>query len=75
MCWTSDLVEGGVAVGAVIGVLAARLTALQLSVHFLLSQLVLLKFVDQRFYNPHHCGLQCPNHLMVPVQRGSTLVN
>lgn len=42
----SDLVKGGVTVRAVVTVVAVGLTVLLLSVHLLLSHLVLLKFVD-----------------------------
>lgn len=45
MYCASDLVKGGVAVRAVVSILAVGLTVLLLSDHLLLPQLVLLKFV------------------------------
>lgn len=45
MYFVSDLVKGGVAVGAVVSILAVGLTVLLLSDHLLVPDLVLLKFV------------------------------
>lgn len=62
----AHLVEGGVAVGAIVRTAAAARVLLHLPLSVLTPRLIVFKLVDHRLHHHHHDGLQGVHHVLIP---------
>lgn len=63
----AHLVEGGVAVGAVVGAAASALLFLRFPLPVLTPCLLVLKLVHHRLDHHHHDALQGMHHFLIPL--------